>query len=257
MSLKKTAQMLNKVPEITIYFWIIKILCTTVGETGADYLTYNLHFGLLNTTWIVTALFAVALTFQIKTRKYVPGIYWLTVVLISIVGTLITDDLTDHMKVPLEISTAVFGTALAAVFVLWYAMEKTLSIHTIYTKRREAFYWLAILLTFAVGTAAGDLVAERFELGYALSACIFAGLIAAISVIHYTFKPNPIATFWIAYILTRPQGASIADYLVQTKQNGGLGLGAMTVNGFFFISILLLVTYLTITKKDSSKELPA
>lgn len=247
-------KMLNKVPEITIYFWIIKILCTTVGETGADYLTYNMHLGLIDTTLIMTVLLGIALFFQFKIKKYVPGIYWLTVVLISIVGTLITDDLTDHFKVPLELSTAVFGCGLAGVFAVWYAVEKTLSIHTIYTVRREAFYWLAILLTFAVGTAAGDLVAERFNLGYPLSALIFAGLIAATAAVHYFLKPNAIATFWIAYILTRPQGASIADYLVQSKQNGGLGLGTVPVNLFFFMAILGMVTYLSVTKNDSPRE---
>lgn len=253
MNQQSWKQSLNKVPEITLYFWIIKVLCTTVGETGADYLTYDMHWGLFPTTVFTSVLLAAALYFQFKAKKYVASIYWLAIVLISIVGTLITDNLTDYLKVPLEITTAVFGIALAAVFAIWYGMEKTLSIHTIYTVRREAFYWLAILLTFAVGTAAGDLFAERLELGYRLSAIIFAILIAVVAVAYYGFKANSVVTFWIAYILTRPQGASIADYLIQPKTNSGLGLGTVPVNGFFFIMILGIVVYLAITKKDASK----
>ena len=248
MSLK---QSLNKVPEITIYFWVIKILCTTVGETGADYLTYDMHLGLFTTTLITSVLLAIALVFQFKAKKYIAGIYWLAVVLISIVGTLITDNLTDYLKVPLEITTTVFGLALAGVFAIWYKFEKTLSIHTIYTIRREAFYWLAILLTFAVGTAAGDLFAESLNLGYQLSAILFAVLIILTAIAYYVFKADSILTFWIAYILTRPQGASVADYLIQARSNGGLGLGTVPVNGIFFIMIVGLVSYLAITKKDT------
>ena len=253
MDSKNLKQFLNKIPEITIYFWIIKILCTTVGETGADYLTYDMHWGLFPTTVFTSILLAVALLFQFRAKKYVAGIYWLAIVLISIVGTLITDNLTDYLKVPLEITTTVFGLALAGVFAIWYAVEKTLSIHTIYTVRREAFYWLAILLTFAVGTAAGDLFAERLELGYRLSAIIFAVLIVMVASTYYIFKANSVLTFWIAYILTRPQGASIADYLIHSKRHGGLGLGTVPVNGFFFFMIIGLVTYLAITKKDALK----
>jgi len=158
--------MLNKVPEVTIYFWIIKILCTTVGETAADNLNDKLGFGLTNTTYVMSALLIAALVFQFRARKYVPGIYWLSVVLISVVGTLITDNLTDHYGVALETTTIIFAIALAATFAAWYRSERTLSIHSIVTTRREACYWLAILLTFALGTAAGDLTAERLSLGY-------------------------------------------------------------------------------------------
>ncbi len=161
--------MLNKVPEITIFFWIIKVLCTTVGETAADFLNTNLNLGLTLTSIIMAALLAVALFFQFKTRRYVPGIYWLSVVLISVVGTLITDNLTDNLGIPLETTTVLFAAALAIIFGIWYAYEKTLSIHSIITKRREAFYWLTILFTFALGTAAGDLAAEALGLGYLLA----------------------------------------------------------------------------------------
>ena len=253
MSAKNPLQMLNKVPEVTLYFWIIKVMCTTVGETGADYLNANMGLGLTGTTLVMAVLLVIALLFQFKTRKYIPAVYWLAVVLISIVGTLITDNLTDNFGVPLEATPVVFGIALAVIFAVWFAIEKTLSIHSIYTTRREAFYWLAILLTFAVGTAAGDLAAERLELGYLVSGIIFGALIAAAAAAHYGFKANAVLTFWIAYILTRPLGASIADYLIQAKEDGGLGLGTVAVNGFFLIAILLIVAYLAITKKDVIK----
>ena len=258
---KDSRQMLNKVPEITLFFWIIKILCTTVGETAADFLNETLNLGLTGTTVVIGILLIVTLIFQFRSKKYVPGIYWLAVVLISIVGTLITDNLTDNLGVSLEITTVVFSIALAATFMIWYAIEKTLSVHTIYTTRREAFYWLAILFTFALGTAAGDLAAESLELGYLTSIFIFAGLIAIVTIAHYLLKaylgaehkqlsPNAVLAFWIAYILTRPLGASMGDFLSQAQSDGGLGLGTVATSAFFLIAILATVIYLTITKKD-------
>ncbi len=244
-------KMLNKVPEITLYFWIIKVLCTTVGETAADFLNTDLNLGLTGTILVIGILLIITLIFQFKSRKYVPSIYWLAVVLISIVGTLITDNLTDNFGVSLEITTAIFAILLAVVFVVWYKVEKTLSIHSIFTIRREAFYWLAILVTFALGTAAGDLVAETLNLGYPLSAIIFAASIGIIAVAHFRFKLNAVWAFWIAYILTRPLGASIGDYLSQTE--GGLGLGTVITSAFFLVAILGTVIYLTITKKDVIK----
>jgi len=242
--------MLNKVPEVTLYFWIIKILATTVGETGADYLNENLGFGLTNTTYVVGALLVVALAFQFRTRKYVPGIYWLAVVLISVVGTLITDNLTDNYGVALTTTTTLFSVALAITFAAWYRSERTLSIHTIHTTRREGFYWLAILFTFALGTAAGDLIAERLNLGYPLSALMFAAAIAVVYVAHVRFGVGAILAFWIAYILTRPLGASLGDLLSQTRADGGLGLGTTLTSLLFLATILALVVYLTITKVD-------
>ena len=242
--------MLNKVPEVTLYFWIIKVLCTTVGETASDYLASNLNLGLTNTTFITGSLLAATLAFQFRARKYVPGIYWLAVVLISVVGTQITDNLTDNFGVSLVTTTIFFSLVLAAVFAVWYASERTLSIHTIYTTRREAFYWLAVLFTFALGTAAGDLVAERLSLGYWVSAVIFGGLIAAVAVAHYRFSLNAVAAFWIAYILTRPLGASLGDYLSQARSDGGLALGTTATSVLFLAAILLIVTYLSITRKD-------
>src|SRR5215468_8642894 len=159
-------QMLNKVPEITLYFWIIKVLCTTVGETAADYLNTNLDLGLSGTSYVMTFVLIGALVWQFTTRRYKPGVYWLAVVLISVVGTLISDNLVDGYGIPLQTTTIIFGVALAITFAVWYWSERTLSIHTIFTTRREAFYWLAVLFTFALGTSAGDYLSEQFSLGY-------------------------------------------------------------------------------------------
>lgn len=243
-------QMLNKVPEVTLYFWIIKILCTTVGETAADYLNVNLNFGLTNTTYAMSAILAVVLVYQFRLRQYVPSVYWLVVVLISVVGTLITDNLTDNFGVPLQTTTIVFALALATTFALWFASEKTLSIHSIVTSRREAFYWLTVLFTFALGTAAGDLIAEKAGLGYWKSALMFAAVIAVTYFAHARFKLNAILAFWIAYILTRPLGASIGDYLSQSRDAGGLALGTTGTSILFLAAISSVVAYLTITKRD-------
>ena len=253
--------MLNKVPEVTLFFWIIKILCTTVGETFADNLNEKLGLGLTNTSYIMGALLAAALVFQFRANRYVPGIYWLTVVLVSVVGTLITDNLTDNLGISLITTTVVFSVVLALVFAGWYASERTLSIHSIYTTRREAWYWLAILFTFALGTAAGDLTAEKLNVGYFKSALLFAGLIALITASHYALKArldaaharhatNAVLAFWLAYILTRPLGASIGDYLSQAKADGGLGLGTVITSAIFLGAILALVVYLSVTHKD-------
>jgi len=243
-------KMLNKVPEVTIFFWIIKILCTTVGETFADNLNQKLNLGLTNLTYIMGAALILTLFFQFRARKYIPGVYWLAVVLISVVGTLITDNLTDNFGVALQTTTIIFSIVLAIVFAVWFAVEKTLSIHTIFSTRREAFYWLAILFTFALGTAAGDLTAEKLNVGYLNSVFIFAGLIAAITFAHYRFKLNAVLAFWLAYILTRPLGASIGDYMSQKQVDGGIGLGTTATSLIFLSSILGMVIFLTITKKD-------
>ena len=245
--------MLNKVPEVTLFFWLIKILCTTVGETASDYLAGNLNLGLTKTTFITGALLVVTLVFQFRLRMYVPGVYWLGIVLISVVGTQITDNLTDNFGVSLVTTTVVFSIVLAVVFAAWYASERTLSIHTIYTTRREAFYWLAVLFTFALGTAAGDLTAERLSVGYAWSAVLFAAVIAAVAVAHYRFRLNAVLAFWIAYILTRPLGASLGDLLSQARADGGLGLGTTLTSVIFLLAILLVVVYLSIPRKDATE----
>jgi len=242
--------LLNKVPEVTLWFWVIKILATTVGETAADYLNDTLGFGLTNTTLVIGAVFLVVLGFQFRARRYVAPLYWATVVLISVVGTLITDNLTDNLGVPLELTTAVFAVALGLTFAGWYASERTLSIHSIVTRRREAFYWLAILFTFALGTAAGDLTAERLGAGYWLSALLFAALIGAVAASHLVFRANAVLTFWIAYVLTRPLGASLGDGFSQDKVDGGLGLGTTLTSALFLVTIVAVVTYLAVSKRD-------
>lgn len=247
----KLEEMLNKVPEVTIYFWIIKVLCTTVGETAADFLNTKLNLGLTGTTLVMSVLLIVMLIFQFKSRRYKPGIYWLVVVLLSIVGTLITDNLTDNLNVPLEATAAVFAVALAGTFIAWYRSEKTLSIHSIITTKRETYYWLAILFTFALGTAAGDLIAEQFNLGYLVAALIFGGVIAAIAVAHYKFKLNAIFSFWAIYVLTRPLGASLGDLLSQSRADGGLNVGTVGTTVIFLTAILCMVIYLAISKKDA------
>lgn len=244
--------MLNKVPEVTIYFWIIKVLCTTIGETGADHLDQKYNLGLANLTYITGGILALVLVFVFSAKRYIPVLYWAGIVLISVVGTLITDNLTDNHGVALELTTTIFTICLAATFAVWYASERTLSIHTIVTTRREAFYWVTVLFTFALGTAAGDLIAEKSGLGYGWSVLVFAGAIAVITIAHLRFGLGPILSFWLAYILTRPLGASIGDFLSQPKADGGLGLGTSMTSYLFLATILALVAYLTITRADET-----
>lgn len=241
--------MLNKVPAITLYFWIIKVLCTTVGETASDFLNVNLSLGLTGTSIVMGGLLLIALFIQIKTRKYVPVIYWLTVVLISIFGTLVTDNLTDSIGVPLEVSTILFSALLAITFAVWYAKEKTLSIHSIFTTRREIFYWVAILFTFALGTASGDLMAESLGLGYFTTGVIVCVVIALFA-IAWRAGLNSILAFWLIYIMTRPLGASLGDYLSQSRDHGGLGLGATKTSAIFIFGIIATVVFLIVTKRD-------
>ncbi len=251
-----TRTMLNKVPEVTLFFWIIKIMATTVGETAADYLATNLGLGLTNTTYVMGAVLVAVLVWQFRARQYVPGIYWTAVVLLSVVGTLITDNLTDNFGVSLVTTTIVFSIALAASFAVWFASERTLSIHTIVTTKREGFYWSTILFTFALGTAAGDLIAEHLNLGYWKSALMFGAVIALITFAWKYFHLNPIAAFWGAYILTRPLGASIGDYLSQPTADGGLGLGTTVTSMIFLGSILAVIVYLTKTHLDRQLTVP-
>ena len=247
-----TPNWLNKVPEVTLSFWIIKIMCTTVGETGADYLAINAGLGQTLTRAGMTALLIVALLVQFRKRSYTPWIYWLTVVLVSIVGTQITDLFTDGMGVSLYLSTSVFAVLLAAIFALWYAVERTLSVHEIFTCRKELFYWSAILCTFALGTAAGDLATEALGLGFTWGLVIFSGLIAA-TYTAWRMGGNAVLTFWLAYILTRPLGASLGDLLTQAKAYGGLGLGAMWTSALFLTVIVLLVAKAQFVSNGSAK----
>jgi len=240
-------------PGVTIFFWIIKVLATTVGETAADFLNDNLGLGLTGTSLVMAALLAAGLVVQFRLRRYVPPVYWLAVVLISIVGTLITDNLVDNLGISLEVTTIAFAVALAVTFVAWYASERTLSIHTIFTTRRETFYWLAVLFTFALGTAAGDLLAEGMDLGYLRSGLMFAAAIGLVYLAYRALGLNEIAAFWIAYVLTRPLGASFGDYLSQDRDAGGLGVGTVTTSVVFLVAILIVVVYLTVTERDRTE----
>jgi uncharacterized membrane-anchored protein len=237
--------MLNKVPEVTLAFWVIKIMSTTVGETGADYLTVHVGLGTTLTDGVMAFLLAGALFLQMRKRRYVPWIYWLTVVLVSVVGTQITDALTDGLGISLYASTAAFAVMLATIFAVWYAVERTLSIHTIVTMRRERFYWWAILFTFALGTAAGDLATEALGLGFNLGVVAFGSLIAVVAAAYY-LGANPVLTFWIAYILTRPLGASLGDMLSQAREYGGLGFGTVYTSAAFLAVIVALVALVTV-----------
>jgi uncharacterized membrane-anchored protein len=248
-ALAPSRQLLNKVPEVTLYFWIVKVLCTTVGESAADFLNVNLNFGLTGTSLVTGVLLVVVMIFQFRADRYVPSRYWLAVALVSVFGTLVTDNLTDSIGVPLEASTLIFGGLLAVTFLVWYRAERTLSIHSIVTRRREAFYWLAILFTFALGTATGDLMAEVLGLGYLVTGAIVAALIA-LAAFGWRFGLHSVLAFWFIYILTRPLGASIGDYLSQSTNQGGLGLGATVTSLIFVVGILGIVTYLSISKAD-------
>jgi len=245
---------LSKVPEVTLFFWIIKVLCTTVGETFADFINGKLGDNLNTTTLVMGALLAVALVVQFRVPEYIPAVYWVAVVLISIVGTLITDNMVENFNVSLNTSTIVFAVLMVASFGIWYASEKTLSIHSIHSPKREAFYWVAILFTFALGTAAGDLIGEQYSLGYFRSVLLFAGIIAVIAVAHLKFHLNAILAFWAAYVVTRPLGASIGDLLSQPRTvaadadpgtQKGLGLGTTVTSIVFLAAILAVVLYMT------------
>lgn len=231
---------LSKVPEIALSFWVIKIMSTTVGETGSDFLAVNMGWGLPTTSVVTAALLAAALFLQLRTHRYTPWIYWLTVVLVSVVGTQITDMLTDGLGVSLYLSTSVFSVMLVAIFYAWHRVERTLSIHDIVTPRRELFYWGAILCTFALGTASGDLATEALGMGFGWGVVVF-GTMIAITYASWRMGGDAVLTFWIGYILTRPFGASLGDLLTQTRADGGLGMGTLWTSALFLSVIVLLV----------------
>jgi len=241
--------MLSKVPEITVWFWVIKILCTTVGESFADWINMTLGVGLFPTAVIFTVVLAAVLGWQLTLNRYQPFPYWLTVVVLSVTGTLYTDILTDQLGVPLAVSSGIFAAVLAAVFGVWYARERTLSIHSIITLPRELFYWLAILVTFALGTAVGDWTLELTGWGPGSSVLLPVGLIVAIA-IGWRLGANAVLSFWLAYILTRPLGANLGDWLGFPREQQGLGLGVAITSVIFLAAILATVIYLTVTRAD-------
>jgi uncharacterized membrane-anchored protein len=246
-------EMLSKVPEITAWFWVIKILCTTVGESFADWINMTLGVGLNLTAIIFTVVLAVVLGWQLTLDRYKPFVYWLTVVVVSVTGTLYTDILTDDLGVPLALSTSVFAAILAVVFGVWWAKEWTLSIHSITTLPRELFYWLAILVTFALGTAAGDWTLELTGWSPGIAVLLPAGLIIAI-VVGWKLGANAVLSFWLAYILTRPLGANLGDWLGFPKNQQGLGLGVAITSVIFLAAILATVVYLTVTRADAIEK---
>ncbi|SMF77707.1 Uncharacterized membrane-anchored protein [Tistlia consotensis] len=237
----------NRVPKVTVDFWLVKLLAVTVGETAADFLADKLGLGLSNTSWILCGVLGAALLLQFRQKRYVPWIYWVTVVLVSVVGTLVSDNLVDNLGIGLETTTVAFGLALAVTFSAWYAAERTLSIHTIYTNSREAFYWLAILFTFALGTSAGDLLSESLGLGYLQAGLIYGAVIAVVAFAYYALGMNGILAFWLAYILTRPMGASFGDLLSQPTADGGLGLGTVLTSLVFLAGIAAIIVYMTLS----------
>jgi uncharacterized membrane-anchored protein len=243
----------NRVPKVTPDFWLIKLMAVTMGETAADYLGVNLGLGLTTTSLIMSGILVVALVFQFAQKKYVPWAYWLAVVLLSIVGTLVTDNLVDNFGVALETTTIIFTIALAATFALWYMSEKTLSIHSIFSTKREAYYWLAILFTFALGTATGDLVAGKLDNDFLKTGVLFAGVIGAIAFAHFALKLDAILAFWLAYILTRPVGASMGDFLSQPREYGGLGFGTVVTSLLFLGTIMAIVAYMSLTHEGEEK----
>jgi uncharacterized membrane-anchored protein len=249
----------TKVPEITIYFWIIKILTTAMGESTSDYLVF--HIDPVLAVGLGFIGFLIALIIQFSVHRYVPWIYWLTVVMVAIFGTMAADVLHVEFGVQYAISALFFLIALAVIFAIWYLSEKTLSIHSIYTRRREGFYWATVLSTFALGTAMGDLTASTFGWGYFYSGVAFAVLIAIITISHYALKlilgeehrhltRNAVFAFWFAYILTRPLGASFADWMGKAQSLGGLGWGDGIVSVALLILIICFVGYLSVSRKD-------
>lgn len=245
MEFQGSPEALNRVPRVTVDFWLIKLMAVTMGETAADYLAVNMGLGLTVTSLIMTAVLICALVLQFAQKRYVPWSYWTAVVLISVVGTLVTDNLVDNFGVPLETTTFAFTIALGVTFAVWRAKEGTLSIHSISTSRRETFYWLAILFTFALGTAVGDLISEVFAFGYVTTGLLFAAIICVIAFAYYVLRADAILSFWLAYIFTRPLGASLGDYLSQPMEYGGVGLGTIYTSLLFLAVIALIVAYMT------------
>lgn len=243
----------NRVPQVTVDFWLVKLMAVTMGETAADYLAVKMGLGLTGTSLVMAGVLAFALVFQFTQKRYVPSAYWLSVVLISIVGTLITDNMVDNFGIKLQTTTVIFAIALIATFVAWFVKEKTLSIHSIFTNSREAYYWLAILFTFALGTASGDLVAEQFHLGYLSAGVLFGLIIASLCIGYFYLGLDPILGFWLVYIFTRPLGASFGDLLSQPKEYGGLGLGTIITSAIFLAAIVAIVSYMTVGHRGEER----
>jgi uncharacterized membrane-anchored protein len=251
-SLKRSSSLLRKVPEITALFWVVKLLTTALGESTSDYLVTRIN------PYAAVALggtaFAVALFMQFRADRYKPWVYWLAVAMVAVFGTMAADAIHIQLGVPYIASTLFFIVALAIVFKTWHSQEKTLSIHSINTRRREFFYWTTVVTTFALGTAAGDLTAISLHLGYLSSGLLFIGLILMPALAHWKFRMNEVLTFWLAYILTRPLGASFADWMGKSRSVGGLGWGDLPVSAVLSLVIVILVSYMTFNRKEAKSE---
>ncbi|GAA4629696.1 membrane protein [Actinoallomurus vinaceus] len=246
-----TRRAMSKVPEVTAYFWIVKVLTTGMGETTSDYLAHRLNP--IVAVALAGILLAASLAVQFGVRRYVAWIYWTSITMVSVFGTMAADVLHVALGIPYVISTAFFLVALAAIFAIWYASEKTLSIHSIVTRRRELFYWATVMTTFALGTATGDMTAVTVHLGYLASGVMFAVLIALPALAYLWLRMNAVLTFWFAYVLTRPLGASFADWMGVPRARGGLALGTGPVSLFLAVIIVGFVGYLTVTRKDAAR----
>jgi uncharacterized membrane-anchored protein len=249
---QSTLKILRKVPEITVFFWIIKLLTTAMGEVTSDFLVHQMNPDIAVVLGGIG--FTIALIIQFSVRKYIAWIYWLAVVMVAIFGTMAADVLHIGLGIPYLISTAFFSIMLAIIFIIWFKFEKTLSIHSINTSRRELFYWVTVVTTFALGTAAGDMTASTMGLGYLSSGILFAALILIPALAYWKFHLNDIGVFWIAYILTRPLGASFADWVGRPTNLSGLGLGTGWVSLFLTIIIIVFVGYLSVTHRDTKDE---
>jgi uncharacterized membrane-anchored protein len=253
MNLKKILSTpgLLKVPQITIFFWIVKLLTTAMGESTSDYLVHHIDpviaviFGGIG--------FTIAIILQLSTRKYVAWIYWFTVTMVAIFGTMAADVIHIVLGIPYFVSTIFFAAVLTIIFLFWYKTEKNLSIHSVYTPRRELFYWAIVIITFALGTATGDMTAITLNLGYLTSGILFAILFALPLAAHKLFRVNEVLTFWAAYIVTRPFGASFADWFGRTPDTGGIGFGTGRTSIVLTFIIILFIGYLTITRKNVGK----
>ncbi|ORM71571.1 hypothetical protein [Pantoea rwandensis] len=241
----------TKVPQAGLLFWVLKMMSTTVGETGADWVNFGLGLGLTGTSLVSAMLYLVVLLFQLRAPRYIPWLYWLTVLMVSITGTLLTDYLTDQLQVPLLYSVVMFGSGLVMVLMFWHRTEGTLEFSSINTLGRELYYWLAIMLTFAFGTALGDALAEKMSLGYLTTTLLFAVFIASSAVLWRIGKLSSVASFWTVYVLTRPLGASLADLFSQPIKEGGLGYGTTPVNIIFLLAMAILIGASTLYSHSS------
>jgi uncharacterized membrane-anchored protein len=252
--MKNDKELINRVASLGILFWVIKIFSTTVGETAADYVSVNLNLGLILTTILMGAITIGVVFWNFKQKKYYPPAYWLLIVMMSIEGTLITDFLVEKLNVSLLILDIIFTIAMGLVFYFWYKKEHSLSIHSINNDSRETFYWVIVLTTFALGTGVGDTVSEYLSFGYLNSLILFGSIFILAGALYYFKIISGVLAFWIAFIVTRPIGASLGDLLIQEPKDGGMGISITTVNILFFIVIIASVVYLT-SKKNSSKSI--